>query len=78
MTGQDTSLQRLVRLLRGQQRNEGLTIEDMARRLGVSGAMLGMVYLGRRNPGRKFLRGVLKSYPAMAEEVHHFILRGGR
>ena len=78
MTGQDTSLERLVRVLRGQQRDEGLTIEDMARRLGVSGAMLGMVYLGKRNPGRKFLRGVLKTYPDMAAEVHRFLLRGGR
>lgn len=77
MTGEHTSLERLIRLLRGQQRNEGLTIDDMARRLGVSGAMLGMVYLGRRNPGRKFLRGVLKAYPSMTDEVHRFLLRGG-
>lgn len=78
MTGQDTSLERLVRQLRGQQRDEGLTIEDMAHRLGISGAMLGMVYLGRRNPGRKFLRGVLKAYPSLSDEVHRFLLRGGR
>jgi len=68
-------LRRLVRVLRGLQRNERLTIEDMALRLGISTSMLGMVYSGRRNPGRKFLRGVLKAYPDLRDEVHRFLLR---
>ena len=42
-----TRLRRLVRVLRGLQRNERLTIEDMALRLGISTSMLGMVYSGR-------------------------------
>ena len=61
-----TRLRRLVRVLRGLQRNE---------RLGISTSMLGMVYSGRRNPGRKFLRGVLKAYPQLRDEVHQFLLR---
>ena len=72
---QRTRLRRLVRVLRGLQRNERLTIEDMALRLGISTSMLGMVYSGRRNPGRKFLRGVLKAYPDLRDEVHRFLLR---
>jgi len=67
-------LRRLVRLLRGMQRDEGLTIDDMALRLGVSPSMLGMVYSGQRSPGRKFLRGLLKAYPRLREEVHLFLL----
>jgi transcriptional regulator with XRE-family HTH domain len=68
-------VRRLVRMLRGIQRNERLTIEDMALRLGVSPSMLGMVYSGRRNPGRKFLTGVLRAYPHLLDEVHVFLLR---
>ena len=77
MICREVGLERLVRMLRGQQRDEGLTIEDMAGRLGVSGSMLGMVYLGKRNPGRKFLHGVLLAYPELRDEVHRFLLRGG-
>jgi hypothetical protein len=45
--------------------------------LRVSTSMLGMVYSGRRNPGRKFLRGVLKAYPHLRDEVYRFLLRDG-
>jgi len=64
-----------VRVLRGLQRNKRFTIEDMALRLGVSTSMLGMVYSGRRSPGPKFLRGVLKAYPQLRDEVYLFLLR---
>jgi len=67
-------IRRLVRVLRGIQRNEQLTIEGMARRLGISPSMLGMVYHGQRNPGPKFLRGVLGAYPQLGDEVHRYLL----
>lgn len=66
----------LVRVLRGLQRAEDLTVEDMALRLGVSTSMLVMVYCGRRNPGRKFLRGILRAYPQLRDDVCLFLLRG--
>jgi len=66
----------LVRMLRGLQRDEDLTVEDMALRLGVSRSMLVMVYCGQRNPGRKFLRGILRAYPHLRDEVCLFLLRG--
>jgi hypothetical protein len=62
-------------MLRGLQRDERLTMEAMALRLRVSTSMLGMVYSGRRNPGRKFLRGVLRAYPNLRDEVYRFLLR---
>ena len=68
-------IRRLVRMLRGIQRNEQLTIKGMALRLGVSPSMLRMVYSGRRSPGRKFLRGVLRAFPELRDEVHLFLLR---
>ncbi|MCX5676457.1 MAG: helix-turn-helix transcriptional regulator [Planctomycetota bacterium] len=68
-------VRRLARVLRGLQREEQLTIEDMAVRLGVSSSMLAMVYCGRRSPGHKFLHGVLHAYPALRDEVYHFLLR---
>jgi hypothetical protein len=49
----------------------------MSLRLGVSISMLAMVYSGRRNPGHKFLRGVLRAYPHLRDEVHHFLLYDG-
>jgi transcriptional regulator with XRE-family HTH domain len=68
-------IRRLVRMLRGIQRNEQVTIKGMALRLGVSPSMLRMVYSGRRSPGRKFLRGVLRAFPELRDEVHLFLLR---
>ncbi len=68
------SIRRLVRMLRGLQRNEHLSNKGMAMRLGVSPSTLSMVYQGRRNPGPKFLRGVLKAYPRLRDEVHSFLL----
>ena len=68
-------IRRLVRVLRGLQRDEGLTIEDMALRLGVSTSMVAMVFCGSRNPGQKFLRGVLRAYPQLRDEVYTFLMR---
>jgi len=67
-------VRRLVRVLRGIQRDEHLTVDDFALRLGISASMLAMVYSGQRSPGRKFLRGVLRAYPHLSEEVHLFLL----
>jgi len=67
-------VRRLVRVLRGKQRNEQLTTEGMARRLGISASMLSMVYHGQRSPGPKFLRGVLRAYPQLSEEVRAYLL----
>ena len=75
-TARQRHVRHLIRVLRGLQRNECLTIEDMALRLGISTSMLAMVYSARRNPGRKFLRGVLNAYPELREEVYQFLLRG--
>jgi len=77
-TSRQRHIRRLVRVLRGLQRDDHLTIEDMAIRLGISTSMLGMVYSGRRNPGRKFLRGVLNAYPQLRDEVYQFLLRDSR
>ena len=68
------SIRRLVRMLRGLQRNQHLSNKGLALRLGVSKSMVGMVYQGRRNPGPKFLRGVLKAYPELRDEVYSFLL----
>jgi transcriptional regulator with XRE-family HTH domain len=66
---------RLVRRLRAMQEEERLTWAELAQRLGVSVAMVGMVYTGERMPGRKFLRGVLRAFPCLRDEVYLFLLR---
>ena len=68
------SIRRLVRMLRGAQRDEKLSNHAMALRLGVSASMLSMVYAGRRCPGRKFLSGVLRVFPQLYSEVYLFLL----
>jgi transcriptional regulator with XRE-family HTH domain len=68
------SIRRLVRVLRGLQRDGDLTLDDMAARLGVCTSTLCMVYGGRRNPGPKFLRGVLEAFPHLNDEVCRFLL----
>ena len=65
----------LVRRLRDLQRQQRLTIAELAQRLGVSVSTVCMVYGGRRAPGRKFLRGVLRAYPCLREEVYLFLLQ---
>jgi transcriptional regulator with XRE-family HTH domain len=66
---------RLVRRLRAMQEKQRLTWADLAQRLGVSVAMVGMVYSGQRVPGRKFLHGVLRAFPCLRDEVYLFLLR---
>lgn len=73
--GQTRNIPQLVRKVRALQRDEGLTLADMAARLKVSPSMLAMVYRGHRSPGRKFLRGLLRAYPRLRDDVHLFLLR---
>ena len=74
-TASKSRIQRLVRMLRGLQRDEHLSTAEMAQRLGISTSMLGMVYSGCRSPGRKFLHGLLKAYPHLRDEVLLFLLQ---
>jgi hypothetical protein len=68
------SHRRLVRRLREMQSEQKLTCAELAERLGVSVSTVGMVYGGWRAPGRKFLRGVLRVYPCLRDEVYLFLL----
>jgi transcriptional regulator with XRE-family HTH domain len=65
---------RLVRRLREMQSEQKLTCAELAERLGVSVSAVRMVYGGWRAPGRKFLRGVLRVYPCLRDEVYLFLL----
>lgn len=69
------STPRLVRILRQVQVVDSMSQEDLAARIGVSISMLAQVFSGQRSPGRKFLRGVLRAYPALRTEVYGFLLR---
>ena len=68
--------QGLVRALRDLQQQEKLTVAELAERLGVSSSTMDMVYAGWRSPGPKLLRGVLRAYPQLRQEVYLFLLRG--
>jgi hypothetical protein len=63
-----------VRRLRDMQCEQKLTWAELAERLEVSVSTLGMVYGGWRTPGPKFLRGVLRAYPCLRDEVYLFLL----
>jgi transcriptional regulator with XRE-family HTH domain len=65
---------RLVRRLRNLQCEQKLTWAELAQRLGVSASTVGMVFGGWRAPGPKFLRGVLRAYPCLRDEVYLFLL----
>jgi len=66
----------LVRALRWMRRKDDLTLAEQAERLGVSESMLTQINSGHRRPGAKVLRGVLRAYPHLRDEVRLFLLQG--
>lgn len=66
----------LIGAIERRQKIEGLTLGAMAEKLGIAQSYLSMVLHGHRVPGRKFLSGVLKAYPELADEVASFLSGG--
>ena len=64
----------LVARLHAAQDEEGLSVTELAGRLGVSPSTVYMLYGGWRTPGPKVLRGMLQAFPGLAQEVHVFLL----
>ena len=63
----------LIHAIEQKQEIDGLNLGEMAEKLRIAQSYLSMVYAGHRVPGRKFLAGVLKAYPELADEVALFL-----
>jgi len=63
----------LIKAIWERQKIEGLTLAEMASKLGISESYLCRIYQGRREPGRLFLEGVLRAYPDLQGEVTLFL-----
>ncbi len=61
----------LVCLLKRIMRQEHMTAQGMARRLGFSASHLSMIFSGKRRPGIRFIRAVMARYPQARKIFHH-------
>jgi len=50
-------------------KDEHLSINGLAQRLGFSGAHLSMILSGKRRPGLRFLRAVIDAFPEFGQIV---------
>jgi transcriptional regulator with XRE-family HTH domain len=65
----------LTELLRRYQ--QGQSDAEYARTLGISAAMLSMIYSGARNPGLSVVRRLIRAYPAASGEVGAALVADG-
>lgn len=68
---------KLVKALEDIMQEEGLSIRQFAKKLGISATYLDLVYNGKRNIGLKFLNGILQEYPHLKPLVIDYI-KGGQ
>jgi len=64
----------LLDVLRLRQKELIETDDEFAGRLGISREMWRLVRLGRTEPGRRTLRGIIAAFPELTDSVHLFIL----
>ncbi len=63
----------LVQIIRERQRQEGLTLVQMAEKLRTTQATLSRIYNGQRGIGTKVLGGILAAYPDLKDTVALFL-----
>ena len=66
---EEAEIRAFVRILRRLMAKEHLTMQGMARRLGVSTSHLSMVLSGQRRPGIRLMWAAMQRYP----EVHDLV-----
>lgn len=65
----DEEIRAVVRILKRIMREEHLSAQGMARRLGFSASHLSMIFAGKRRPGIRFLRAAMARYPEIRELI---------
>ena len=68
----------LIELLQARQRELGLSDGAFARRLGVSRSLWIAVQSGQRAVGLRLLRGVVRAFPDLDDDVLAFLRERGR
>jgi len=63
---EDTDIAMIVAMLREAMDSSHMSMQGMARNLGVSASHLSMVFSGKRRPGVRFLRAAARAYPEIA------------
>jgi len=51
----------------------GLTQRQLAKRLGVHESHISLIFSADRQPGKKFLAGVLREFPELGEDVMEYL-----
>jgi len=66
----------IVKAIEDARHRDGLSINGMARRLGVSHSTLVLLRQGKRRPGEKLLRALLVSLPELRPVVMEYMGNG--
>jgi transcriptional regulator with XRE-family HTH domain len=67
----------LTETLESCQSERGLTDEQFAALIGVTRSAWSMVRSGRREPGVQFLRGVMRAFPRLTDDVLVYVRDSG-
>ena len=65
----DSRIDALLEALRRIQEEQYLTLKGLGHRLGFSAGHLSMVFSGKRQPGIRFLRAVVRRFPEIRSLV---------
>ena len=65
----DSGIDALLEALRRIQEEQYITLKGLAHRLGFSAGHLSMIFSGKRQPGIRFLRAVVRRFPEIRSLV---------
>ena len=68
-----TSVTQIREKLKAKQEVEGLNDQAFASKLGVSRTLWSLVKSGAREPGMKFVKAVMRTYPELTVEMMDFM-----
>jgi transcriptional regulator with XRE-family HTH domain len=66
-------MDKLAKALEQKRLQEGMTVAGMASRLGVSDSCLFLLRDGKRSPGVRFLRAVIRAFPDLQLLVFEYL-----
>ena len=63
----------LIKAINQYQEKNSMNDGEMAKQLGVTRSLLSLVKRGKREPGVKFIKGVMRTFPEMTLVVMNYL-----